>query len=67
MSSNWKKNLHGQKQAGRFWFKRLSQKINDIGFTQSAVDDNVFYKGACIYFFYVDNGIFLFARMKKYG
>ena len=34
-----KKNLYGQKQAGRVWNKYLVTKLQDIGFVQSDVDE----------------------------
>ena len=53
------KNLYGQKQAGRVWFKHLTSKLKKIGFEPSEVDECIFYKGSCVFFFYVDDGIFL--------
>ena len=54
-----RKNLYGQKQAGRVWFKHLTSKLKKIGFEPSEVDECTFYKGSCVFFFYVDDGIFL--------
>ena len=53
------KNLYGQKQAGRVWFKYLADKLKKIGFKQSAVDECVFYRGPLIFFFYVDDEVFI--------
>lgn len=40
-----KKNLYGQKQAGRVWNKHLVKKLTkEVGFVQSKVDECVFYK-----------------------
>ena len=54
-----RKNLYGQKQAGRVWFNHLSAKLLSITFTPSKVDPCIFYRGPCIFFFYVDDGIFM--------
>ena len=54
-----RKNLYGQKQASRVWFNHLSEKLLSIGFTPSKVDPCIFYPGQCIFFFYVDDGIFM--------
>lgn len=52
------KNIYGQKDAGRTWFKYLVNKlINEIGFKQSAIDECVFYKGNIIYVLYTDDSI----------
>ncbi len=37
------RNLYGQKQAGREWNKYLVEKLREINFSQSLVDDCVFY------------------------
>ena len=54
-----KQNLYGKKQAGLVWYNHLSSRLKRIGFKQSAIDDYVFYKGNVIFFFYVDNDIFV--------
>lgn len=52
------KNIYGQKQAGRVWNKYLAKKlIKDVGFTQSQVDECLFYKGRVIYALYTDDSI----------
>ena len=53
------KNIYGQKQAGRVWNKHLVSKLTSkqVGFTQSQVDECVFYKGSCIYVLYTDDSI----------
>jgi hypothetical protein len=43
-----RKNLYGQKQAGRVWNKHLVSKLKSIGFKQSMVDECVFYKDGSI-------------------
>jgi hypothetical protein len=52
-------NIYGQKQAGRVWNAFLIEKLREIGFTPSLVDDCVFYRGDIIFIVYVDDGIFL--------
>lgn len=52
-----KKNIYGQKQAGRVWNKHLVQKLKMAGFRQSTVDECVFYHGNCIYMLYTDDSI----------
>ena len=55
-----KKNIYGQKQAGRVWNKYLVDGLKNIGFKQSkAGDECVFCKGAVIFFVYVDDGCFI--------
>jgi hypothetical protein len=53
------KNIYGQKQAGRVWNKHLISKLTSkaIGFTQSTVDERVFYKGRSVYVVYTDDSI----------
>jgi hypothetical protein len=53
-----KKNLYGQKQAGRVWNKFLVDGlVNSLKFTQSKVDECVFYCGSTVLLMYVDDGI----------
>ena len=52
-------NLYGQKQAGRVWNGYLVEKLLELGFKQSQIDDCVFYRGDVIFIVYVDDGIFL--------
>jgi hypothetical protein len=52
-------NIYGQKQAGRVWNAFLVDKLREIGFIQSLVDDCVFYRDDLIFIVYVDDGIFL--------
>ena len=51
------KNLYGQKQAGRVWFKYLVERLKRAGFTQSSVEECLFYKGRVIYVLYTDDSI----------
>ena len=53
------RNLYGQKQAGCVWAKYLVEKLREINFSQSLVDDCVFYPNDVIFVVYVDDGIFL--------
>jgi hypothetical protein len=52
-------NLYGQKQAGRVWNGYSINKLQEINFKQSLIDDCVFYRGDVIFIFYVNDGIFL--------
>ena len=52
-------NLYGQKQAGCVWNSYLVDKLLEIEFKQSLIDDCVFYCGDVIFIVYVDDGIFL--------
>ena len=52
-----KKNIYGQKQAGRVWNKHLVQQLRQVGFKPSDVDECVFYKGNIIYVLYTDDSI----------
>ena len=52
------KNLYGTKQAGRVWNQHLVDGlVGKLKFTQSAVDECVFYRGTTILLIYVDDGI----------
>ena len=52
------RNVYGQKQAGRVWFKYLSEiLINKVGFKQSETDECVFYRGSVMYVLYTDDSI----------
>jgi Reverse transcriptase (RNA-dependent DNA polymerase) len=52
-----KKNLYGQKQAGRLWYKHLTQGLLQLGFRQSVIDECVFYRQGTTFLVYVDDGI----------
>ena len=52
-------NIYGQKQTGQVWNHHLMAKLLEIGFTQSLIDDCVFYQGSIIFIVYVDDGIFI--------
>lgn len=52
------KNVYGQKQAGRVWFQYLRGKlINELKFTQSKIDECIFYRGNTIYMLYTDDSL----------
>ena len=46
-------NLYSQKQAGRVWNQYMTDKLRDIGFQQSQVDECVFYRDDVIFIVYV--------------
>jgi hypothetical protein len=54
-----KKNLYGQKQAGRIWNTFLHKGLTDIGFEQSKVDECVYYQGTSILPCYVGDTILI--------
>jgi Reverse transcriptase (RNA-dependent DNA polymerase) len=52
------RNVYGSKNAGRTWYQYLQKKlIEEVGFTQSKVDECVFYKGKVMYVLYTDDSI----------
>jgi hypothetical protein len=51
------KNLFGQKQAGRVWNKHLVEKLMQIGFISSNIDECLFYKGNAVLVLYTDDSI----------
>ena len=51
------RNLYGGRAASRIWIKYLTTGLTNMGFTQSKVDECVWYKGDIIFTFYVDDGI----------
>jgi hypothetical protein len=58
-------NLYGQKQAGHGWNSYLVNKLLEIEFKQSLIDDCVFYCGEVIFIVYVGDGIFLGSSNKQ--
>ena len=52
------KNIYGGKNSGRIWNEYLTKGLKEIGFTQSKIDECVFYRGNLIFLCYVDDGIF---------
>ena len=57
-----RRNVYGQKQAGRIWNQHLVKGLNSIGFKQSNSDDCVFFRGTTIFAFFVDDGLFFSPR-----
>ena len=53
-----KKNLYGQKQAGRVWNEYLHEGLEARGFKQSKVDLCLYYRGNVALMIYTDDGIF---------
>jgi hypothetical protein len=53
-----KQNIYGGRNSGRIWNDYLTKGLKEIGFTQSKVDECVFYRGTVIFLCYVDDGIF---------
>ena len=52
------KNVYCQKQAGCVWNQYLTKKlIDNLAFTQSKMDECVFYKGRTIYALFTDDSI----------
>ena len=49
--------IYGQKNAGRVWNKYLVNKLTKIGFTQSNIDECIFYKGQYMYVLYTYESI----------
>jgi Reverse transcriptase (RNA-dependent DNA polymerase) len=52
-----KKNLFGQKQAGRVWNKHLVNKLESVGFKQSVIDECLFFKSSAMFILYTDDSI----------
>jgi hypothetical protein len=51
------KNLIGQKQAGRVWNQHLVNKLMEVGFIPSKIDECLFYKGKSVFVLYTDDSI----------
>jgi Reverse transcriptase (RNA-dependent DNA polymerase) len=52
------RNVCRSKNVGRTWYQYLRKKlIKEVGFTQSKVDECVFYKGKVMYVLYTDDSI----------
>ena len=52
-----KKNLYGQKQAGRVWNQHLHKGLTQLGFVQSKIDECVYYRDKVIFLCYVDDSL----------
>jgi Reverse transcriptase (RNA-dependent DNA polymerase) len=57
-----KKNVYGQRQAGRVWNQYLHDGLVAHGFKQSKIDMCLYYRGRVALLFFVDDGIFLGPR-----
>ena len=54
------RNIYGSRSAGRVWNRFMTKKLTEeLGFTQSTVDECVFYKGTSIILIYVDDTILM--------
>ncbi|KAG7363236.1 reverse transcriptase RNA-dependent DNA polymerase [Nitzschia inconspicua] len=56
------KNIYGGKDAGRTWYEYLKNRLVDptkLGFTQSKIDDCVFYRGSTVLLVYTDDCIII--------
>ena len=72
-----KKNLFGQKQAGRVWNIHLVNKLKEVGFKVSTIDECLFYKDTSVFVLYTDDSILagpdskeldcIIKQMKKVG
>ena len=51
------RNVYGQKQAGRVWNKFMDKGMRDIGFTPSAFDPCLYYRGSILFLIYIDDCI----------
>ncbi len=56
-------NLYEQKQADKVWNQYLEVELLTGGFTQSLIDECVFFKGPVIFIAYFDDRIFLGAMI----
>ena len=50
-------NLYGQKQAGRVWNQFLTEKLQQVGYSQSKYDQCIFYRKNVIYIIYTGDSI----------
>ena len=53
------KNLYEKNQTGLVWNHHLNDALHRVGFKQSAIDECVWYQDQTIFFYYVDNVIFV--------
>lgn len=60
-----KRNLHGQKQAGRAWYLHLRKTSLQLGFSQSRHDECLFYRNKVTYVVYTDDTIITAPTNKK--
>jgi len=60
-----KKNLYGSKNASTTFFLYMRDKLVSLGYTQSTIDECVFYRETTIFFAYVDDGVFLDVSLER--
>ena len=51
------RNVYGQKQASRVWNQYMDKGMRDIGFTPSAFDPCLYYRGSVLFLVYIDDCI----------
>lgn len=51
------KNIYGQVQAGKVWYKYLTSKIISIGFTKCMNEECVLIRNKVLYIIYMDDSI----------
>ena len=54
-----RKNIYGGKNSGKIWYDYLKKGLMNIGFVPSPNDECVFFRKDVIFFFYVDDGVFI--------
>ena len=59
------KNIYGQRQAGWIWYLHLKKGLQACGFTQSQVDECVFYNNTVIFMVYMDDATLLSPHSKS--
>ena len=52
-----KKNHFGQKQAGRVWNQHLLDKLKEVGFITSEIDECLFYKDKSVFVLFTDDSV----------
>ena len=52
-----KRNVYGQKQAGRVWSQYMDQGMKSIGFTPSKFDPCLYYRHSIVFLVYIDDCI----------
>eukprot|EP00957_Ditylum_brightwellii_P201650 15326603-Ditylum_brightwellii.AAC.1 len=55
----------GRKKAGRVCYNHLKEGLLKTGYTQSAIDECVFYCGKTIFLYHADDGIFALANQEE--
>ena len=60
------KNLYGQKQTSRQFYLLTCEKLEEIGFIKSKIDECMFFKDDMIFVLYVDDGILFMKDESKF-